>query len=122
MPKSLWMGLALLIIAGCIAGLIYRNRHVKRTTDIAKLKQDIDEHLPVGTSLKEVEAYLNQRGFPHSYTGDSSREPEFRRTEAAMIRAASKSWMVRGDIQIIFKFDHDDRLTGYTVREIFTGP
>jgi hypothetical protein len=34
----------------------------------------------------------------------------------------SGSWLVRGDIEITFKFDNREKLTGYSVREIFTGP
>jgi hypothetical protein len=39
-----------------------------------------------------------------------------------MIRGTSRSWLIRGDSQILFKFDNQDRLIDYKVQEIFTGP
>jgi hypothetical protein len=43
---------------------------VKATTDVAAVKRDIQEHLPVGSSRGAVEAYLDQRKIPHSYFGE----------------------------------------------------
>ena len=39
-----------------------------------------------------------------------------------MIRGASQSWLIRGDIQILFKFDEHGKLLKHSVTEIFTGP
>jgi len=41
----------------------------------------------------------------------------------SMIRGVAKNWLVRTDIQIVFKFDDTDtKLVSYSVREILTGP
>ena len=120
--RSLWIVLALALIVGLAAGVIQRTRRVQVTTDVAKLKADVREHLPAGSSRAEVASFLDQRGIPHSYVDESKGAPEYSRTEMAMIRGATQSWLIRGDIQILFKFDDSGRLIRYTVQQIFTGP
>lgn len=122
MRRTLWLTVILIILTGLAVGMIYKIRQPKATTNIAQIEKDIREHLPVGTSKTEVEAYLDQRGVPHSYTAESKGNPEYQHTEAALIRGTSRTWLVRGDTQILFKFDSQDRLIDYKVQEIFTGP
>jgi hypothetical protein len=102
--------------------MIYRARGAKAAIDVANVEKDIRDHISVGTSRAEVESYLDQRGIQHSFVEQSKGAPEFSRTEMAMIRGASRTRLVRGDTQILFKFDERDRLAHYTVQEIFTGP
>ena len=120
--KSIWIVLALALIVGLAAGVIQRARRVHVTTDVAKLEADVREHLPAGSSRAEVASFLDQRRIPHSYVDESKGAPEYSRTEMAMVRGATQSWLIRGDIQILFKFDDHGRLTKYTVQQIFTGP
>jgi len=120
--KSLWIVLALALIVALVVGVIHRARRVRVTTDVAKLEADLREHLPAGSSRAEVASFLDQRGIPHSYVDESKGAPEYSRTEMAMIRGATQSWLIRGDIQILFKFDDSGRLIRYTVQQIFTGP
>jgi len=122
MRRSLWLAIILIVLTGLAVGMIYKIRRPKATTDIAQVERDIREHLPIGTSRTEVEAFLDQKAMPHSYTAESKQFPEYEHTEAAMIRGTSRSWLVRGDTQILFKFDNQDRLIEYKVQEIFTGP
>jgi hypothetical protein len=122
MRRSLWLAIILIVLTGLAVGMIYKIRRPKATTDIAQVERDIREHLPIGTSRTEVEAYLDQKRLPHWYTAESKQFPEYEHTEAAMIRGTSRSWLVRGDTQILFKFDNQDRLIEYKVQEIFTGP
>jgi hypothetical protein len=122
MRKTLWLAIILIILTGLAAGMIYEIWQPKGTADIAHFEKDIREHLPTGTSRTEVEAFLDQKAMPHSYTAESKQFPEYEHTEAAMIRGTSRSWLVRGDTQILFKFDNQDRLIEYKVQEIFTGP
>jgi len=62
-----------------------------------------------------------QQSIPHSYMRESPvKGNEY--TEQALIRDSSHSLFIRGDIQLLFKFDDNDRLTKYSVKEIFTGP
>jgi hypothetical protein len=120
--KSLWVVFALALIVGVLAGMIQWTRRVKMTTDVARVEADIREHLPTGSSRADVASYLDQRGISHSYVDESKGAPEFSRTEIAMVRETSRTWLIRGDIQIFFKFDGQGKLTNYSVKEIFTGP
>jgi len=122
MRRTLWLTVILIILTGLAVGMIYKIWQPKGTTDIAQVEKDIREHLPIGTSRTEVEAFLDQIAMPRFYTGDSKQFPEYEHTEAAMIRGTSRTWLVRGDTQILFKFDNQDRLIDYKVREIVTGP
>jgi hypothetical protein len=122
MRRTLLLAVSLIILTGLAVGMIYKILRPKATADIARVEKDIREHLPVGTSRTEVEAYLDQKRLPHWYTGESKQLPEYQHTETAMIGGTSRTWLVRGDTQILFKFDNQDRLIDYKVQEIFTGP
>lgn len=122
MRRMLWLGLALAVTAALVAALIYRTRRVKAATDAVKIEKDIRDHLPLGASRAKVVAYLDERGIQHSYIDESKQAPEYRHTEMAMVRGASRTWLIRGDVQILFKFDESGNLANYSVREIFTGP
>jgi hypothetical protein len=97
-------------------GRSLRRNHVNFT--VAQVREEIDTHLPIGTPRAAVESYLDQQSIPHSYM----RESPVKGTEQALIRDSSHSLFTRGDIQLLFKFDDNDRLTQYSVKEIFTGP
>jgi hypothetical protein len=122
MRKVFWTALGLVVLIGLVAGMVYKARRAKTTVDVASVEKDIRDHLSVGTFRVEVESYLNQRGIQHSYVEEPKGAPEYSRTELAMIREASPTRLMRGDIQIIFKFDDQDRLLRYSVKEILTGP
>jgi hypothetical protein len=122
MRKSLLITLAIVVLAIWVAGMIYNARRVRVTVDVASVEKDISDHLPTGASRADVESYLDKRGIQHSYIAQSIGAPEYDRTESAMIRGASGTSLVRGDIQILFKFDDQDKLIHYSTREIFTGP
>jgi hypothetical protein len=122
MRRTLLLAVSLIILTGLAVIMIYKVRQPKSTTDIAGVEKDIREHLPVGTSRTEVEAYLDQKRLPHWYTAESNKFPEYQHTETAMIGGTSRTWLVRGDTQILFKFDAQDRLIDHKMQEIFTGP
>lgn len=122
MRRLLWLGFALAVLAVLLAGLLYRTRRVKAAIDVAKIEQGIRDHLPIGVSRAKVVAYLDEQGIPHSYIEESKQAPEYRHTEMAMVRGTSRTWLVRGDIQVLFKFDESGNLISYSVKEIFTGP
>ncbi len=122
MRKLLWLAFALMVLASLVVGSMYRMRRVKAAGDVAKIEKDIHDHLPIGASRAEVVAYLDKRGIQHSYIGESQQTPEYRHTEMAMVRGTSRTWMVRGDVQVLFKFDESGNLASYLVKEIFTGP
>lgn len=121
MGKLLWIGLGFIVVAG-LTRSIYTKRQARLTVDVASVGKDIREHLPIGSPRSAVEAYLDQKGFPHSYTDELKGFPEYQNTEAAMVKETSNSWLVRGDLQILFKFDGQERLIDYKFKEILTGP
>lgn len=122
MRKFVWIALAFLVLAGLAGRLIYTKQRARATTNAAAVEKDIREHLPLGTSRSEVEAYLDQKGLGHSYIDESTEFPDYRHTEMAMVRETSRTWLVRGDLQILFKFDSQERLIDFKFQEIFTGP
>jgi hypothetical protein len=122
MRKLSWVALVLVFLAGLTAGVIYKTRRDNATPDVASVEKDIGDHLPLGTLRAKVELYLEQRGIQHSYVDRSNGAPGYNRTEMAMIRGASRAGLVRKDVQILFKFDDQDRLVHYSVQQIFTGP
>jgi hypothetical protein len=97
--------------------------HAKVTHSISV--EDVTKQLavdtPVGTSRASVENYLYSRSIPHTFV-DNPKFPDERRVEIALIRDAAESWLTKGSIQIRFRFDESDKLLGYSVHEVFTGP
>jgi len=122
MQKLFWIGLLFVALASIAIGLLYKRRGPIVATDIPNVEREIRDDLPKGTPRSQVEAYLDAKGIQHSYVDQSKEAPEYTRTEMAMIRGASRSWLVRGDIQILFKFDENGNLTSRSVRQINTGP
>jgi hypothetical protein len=115
--------LAVVVAAVVVMALAFKGRQMKSKTDVASVQKDIREHLPIGSSRAEVSAFLDQRKISHSHVSQVPEVPENNHTEMAMIRGVSENRGIRGDIQIVFKFDDNDaKLVGYSVREIFTGP
>ncbi len=103
----------------------FSGHHVKRKTDVATVEKDIHDHVPIGSSRAEVEAYLDQRKIAHSYIRERKELPNYAHThtETAMIRDVSEAGIIRCDIQILFKFDDSDsKVVNYRVKEICTGP
>ena len=116
---------AVVVLAALTLGISLRGRHVKPRTDVASTERDIKEHLPIGSPRAQVTAYLDERKLQHSYTSTLKELPDYRykHTEMAIIRDVSKQSLFRTDIQIEFRFDDSDqRLLGYSVKEIVTGP
>jgi len=104
------MALPTMMVCGC------GRTPLKPDQDVASTEKDLREHLPVGSPRSDVVAYLDRRGIEHSHIAANQ-------TEMSMIRGVAKNWLVRTDIQIVFKFDDTDtKLVSYSVREILTGP
>jgi len=122
--KALWT-LAALFVAAVSCSVIWpqvmlHSKATHRVTVEEVLKQ-LQANTPVGTGRPAVESYLDSRSITHSYI-DNPEVPNERRVELALIRDTSQSWLVRGDIEIRFRFDQSDRLLDYSAHEIFTGP
>ena len=122
MKKFLLLGLLIAVFGAVVGTLVYRTRRVKKIVDVTEVEKDIRQHLSTGASRSQVESYLDERRIRHSYVDYSAAGPEYSRTESALIPESSLTWLGRGDIQILFKFDDHDRLVHFSVKEIFTGP
>lgn len=122
--KAIWILAAVLVAAGVCSAVwpqvIRPNRANHRITVEDVLKQ-LQANTPGGTSRSAVESYLDSRSITHSYI-DDPKVPDYRRVEIALVRDSSRSWLVRGDIEIRFHFDQSDRLLDYSAHEVFTGP
>jgi len=115
--------IAVIAAVAILAVVACKERNAKTTVDVASVNKDIREHLPIGSSRLDVEAFLDQRQIGHTHIGELKDSPENRHTEIALIRGVSQSLLVRGDIQILFKFDEtDSKLISYKIQEVFTGP
>jgi hypothetical protein len=114
--------IALIVSAGLAAVMIYTTRRTEPEIDIPTVDEDIRDHVPMRASRIEVESFLDRRGIQHSYVDQMPGRPEDSRTESAMMRGPSNGRVVRRDIQILFRFDDQGRLTHYTLREVLTGP
>ena len=121
MRKVLLVALGLAGLLSLILGLAYKKRRPETKLAVATVEKDVRDHLAIGASRIDVETYLESRGIHHSYV-EQSPIAQNRHTETALIRGTSQTWLIRGDIQILFKFDDEGRLTRYSVKEIFTGP
>lgn len=125
MRYLLWLGIAAVALCIILVFVRYRaQRKITILTNIPTVEKDIRSHLPIGTPRATVEEYLTRHAIEHSYIEISkvNPDPELNHTEIALIRGASRTWLVRSDIQIRFKFDNQNRLTHYSLEEINTGP
>jgi hypothetical protein len=122
--KALWIFAAVLVATVVCSHVwpyvIGPSRANHRITVEDVLKQ-LQANTPVGTSRSAVESYLDSRSITHSYI-DDPKVSDYRRVEIALVRDSSRSWLVRGDIEIRFHFDQSDRLLDYSAHEVFTGP
>ena len=125
MRKAIWMTIGLVVIAALAVGttaLVHKRRVAASGDSIATIETDLRANLPPGSPRAEVEAYLDKRAIQHSYVEKSTSMPKYSRTEFAMIGGSAKTQLIRGDIQILFNFDEHDRLTEFSVKEIYKGP
>jgi hypothetical protein len=111
---------ALVLLVG-VFGLNYYFSRTQVTLTVAEVEAELRSGISAGDSRSRVESFLDQKGIAHAYI-EKSKWPEETRTEFALIRNTSRSALIRGDIQVRFKFDEKDRLETYTVKEILTGP
>jgi hypothetical protein len=89
---------------------------------VSQIESELSASIHLGMSRNEVEAYLDRKGWEHEYLEKFDAEPRFNRTERVLLPNTSRSLLIRGDILLNFKFDESEKLSDYSVKEIFTGP
>jgi hypothetical protein len=91
------------------------------------LKTDISAALPGGSSVDDVIAYLDSRKIEHSSLIDQANmahmgfDPNVQ-TISAIIRNVERKGLVTGDLTISFRFDRAQKLSGFDVKSVYTGP
>jgi hypothetical protein len=116
-----FVAIAVIVVLGaCAAVVLHKDKYQVRITKV-QVEQDIRAHLPIGSSRKEVAAYLDSNRFPHSYIEDLMYS-KCKSCEIALIRDTAHNWLIRTDIQLEFRFDQAGRLASYSMQEINTGP
>lgn len=122
--KAIGILAAVLVAAGVCSAFwpqAIRPSRANHRITVEDLLKQLQANTPIGTSRSAVESYLDSRSITHSYI-DDPKVPDYRRVEIALVRDSSRSWLVRGDIEIRFHFDQSDRLLDYSAHEVFTGP
>ena len=122
MYRKKTLGVLGIAIAVAVAAIIlWRIIASPQPLTVERVRKQLEQMTPLGSSRSAVEHYLDSQSIQHSYI-DNSKVPNEHRLELALIRGTSKTHFVRGDIQIRFQFNESDRLLSYSVREVFTGP
>jgi hypothetical protein len=83
-------------------------------------RAQIEQLIPIGSSRATVEATIDRHGTslelargPYDSVSHSIR---------ALARNTSRSFLIRGDLKIVFVFDSSGRLVHEQMKEVFTGP
>ena len=74
--------------------------------EIARIRRDIEFDLPIGSTKKAVEAWLEQREISHRPVGDHAMWGEMNREYISTYA---------GELTLAFNFDEQDRLVNYAV-------
>jgi hypothetical protein len=124
MTKREKLGWIVVICALASAVLAFYFLRPKSNHRLEEVTRDVQANIRVGMNRSEVESLLTQRGIEHSYHSgvDKDGNPNMTRTEAGMIRGKPDLAIIRTDIQLLFRFDESEKLTSYSIREVFTGP
>jgi len=124
MKKILLIAAVLVVLAALVLACFYKrsNPTVGQSQTVANVERDLREHLAIGMPKEQVESYLDRAHIQHSYVAVSPSTSNYDRTEYALIPNSMQTGAFRSDIQISFKFDEQNRLTSYSVREIYKGP
>ncbi len=91
-----------------------------RKADPKAVEQRLASAIPLQSTASQVLDYLNRAKTDHS---DYLRGAQGNSIEA-IIRARDNSrWrLAKTDYSVVFRFDGHDRLVGYEVRPVYTGP
>jgi hypothetical protein len=122
MIKREKLGWILVICALASAVLAFYFLRPKSNHRLEEVTRDVQANIRVGMNRAEVESLLTQRGIEHSYHSgvDKDGNPNMTRTETGMVRG--KPDFIRTDIQLLFRFDESEKLTSYSIQQVFTGP
>ncbi|SRR5216683_7957538 len=118
--KTILIALGFLVLGIPLMGY-FSQPGLHHRVSVAEIETDLRANVNAGESRSEVEVYLDRKGLEHSYIENFDADPKLNRTEQALIRNSSWSLITRGDIQLLFRFDENGKLSDYSVKEIFTG-
>lgn len=114
----------LAVVCGC-------QKNMKSKFDVSAVENDIQAHLPIGSSKADVIAFLDQRKIAHGWLQKAETSPDGKtvfpnnHTETAIIADVRRGGFIfktTVSIQIEFRFDDSDsKLIRYSVHEIYKG-
>lgn len=82
----------------------------------AELRSQIEQEIPSGSSVEDVERFLDKHGVKeYSYSAESRRLK-------GIVRGIWAGFPVEASIQVRFTFDESEQLQGSEVEIIYTGP
>lgn len=87
----------------------------RRGFDYDGLERNLRAHLPVGSTYKQIDAYLSSKDIVHSYDEKGN-------TVYALIPNVEKSTFVSMSVQIVITLDSQKRLQHMEVKRVGTGP
>jgi hypothetical protein len=108
MKCCIWIGAITVLVASCIAGMVFGPDTPDR--EIARLNRQIETDLPLGTSRVEVEKWLTNRP-DFDIFSDAANHPQLLRGTAGR----GYFWYWSGDLTIFFSFDGQDRLVNHHI-------
>ncbi len=116
--RMLLISIPIVLAAAC------RHQITEPMPTVEKVRRDIESNLSVGAPRIAVEKFLERMGIDHSFVekGNPLSGEHGQRLEYALISATRVGDLGKRQIQVIFRFDPQDRLLDFTVEEVLTGP
>ena len=108
MKCCIWIGALTVLVASCIAGIVFGPDTPDR--EIARLNRQIEIDLPFGTSREKVEKWLKDRP-SFDIHSDAANNPRLLRG----ITGRGYFWYWSGDLSTFFFFDEQDRLVEHHI-------
>ncbi len=104
----------------------------RRTVTVTEVEREVDRALPLGSSRRDIEAWLTGQGIGFSYSDQPATHSQVAERDAeassyqgvvvSIIRDTDRSLFVTGNIQLYFLLDADGRLARRLVEWVGTGP
>jgi hypothetical protein len=122
--RRLWL---FLLAAGTAIAACGKSEPKAGVMNAELLKTEISMALPAGSSVSDVIDYLDSRKIEHSEVVDQANmahmgfDPNVQ-TISAIIRNVERKGLIKGDLTMLFRFDRAQKLSGFEVKPVYTGP
>ena len=125
--KHIWSAVAILALVLALAAA-YGSKHVWRSATVADVQQQIGQAVPVGTTPDKIIEYLDTHGLEHSPVQPPASNwiSGHKYADVPIILATkmntARNLRMHEDMQIVFVFDSEYRLSHFDVFPVQTGP